>query len=201
MRHLLTAAAFLMASPAFAGPECSRPPGSLAGTATWSTNEKIIEMYLTTSNRDRYTCSPNVKQNNPSDQVGSKGYFKQTCGTLTLVKEVPCRNCTFEESAGISSGSGRLSDAIGAMSKYLCVSRSNITSDTRYELRDKNGQASQLDTEYGFNTGNSKISETWTSNTKTQFYTKSWRVGSTSKEISLTRVTEYQVESIKQPSL
>ena len=190
-----------MASPAFAGPGCYSPPGSLAGTATWSSNEKIIETYLTTSDGDRYTCGPNVKQNNPSGQVGSKGYFKQTCGPLTIVEEVSYRNCTFEESAGISSGSGRLSDAIGAMSKYLCVSRSNITSDTRYELRDKNGQASQLDTEYGFNTGNSKISETWTCNTKTQFYTKSWRVGSTSKEISLTRVTEYQVESIKQPSL
>jgi hypothetical protein len=68
-------------------------------------------------------------------------------------------------------------------------------------LRDKNGQAFQLGTEYGIDTGNTKISDTCTSNTKTQFHTKTWSVGSTSNEISLTRVEEYQAEGIKQPSL
>lgn len=202
MRLQLVAAALLMAAPAFAGPlECLRPPGSPAGTAQWSTNGKIIEEYLKTSNADLYYCGPDVMQNNPSRRVGSKGYFKQICGPLTIVKEVSYRPCTLEESSGIGPGFGSSSRFLGSTSKFICAISSNIISDTRYELRDKNNQIFQLGTEYGINRGKSEISETCTSLLKTSFYTKIWRVGSTSKEISLTTVTEYQAEGIKQPSL
>jgi hypothetical protein len=201
VRYLLAAAAVLIASPAFAGAECYTPPGSLSGTASWSGSSKIIETYLTTSNGDRYTCGPDTKQNNPSRQAGSKGYFKQTCGPLTIVREVSYRDCTFSERAGVSSGYGRVSDVLGALGAYMCASNSNIISDTRYELRDKDRQIFQLGTEYGIDNGDVDISDTCTSNVKTQFHTKTWTVGSTRKTISLTTVSEWPAKSIKQPSL
>lgn len=199
MRHLLAAAVILMASPASAGPYCFTPPGSSAGSARWSSDGRVIETYLTTSNGDRYNCGADVKQNNPSQQVGSKGYFKQTCGPLTIVREVSYRNCTFEESAGISSGYGSLSNISGALTKFICASSSNVISDTRYELRDKNGQIFQLGTEYGINDGDSDSSDSCTNQIKTNIFTKNWSVGAS--KISLTTVKEYQAEDIKQPSL
>jgi hypothetical protein len=192
MRHLLTAAAFLIASPASAGPNCFWPPGSSVGNARWSTEGRVIETNLTTSNGNRYTCGQDIKQNNPSRQAGSKGYFKQACGPLTIVREVSYRNCTFEESAGISIRDGSLS-------KLICAISSNVISDTRYELRDKNSQTFQLGTEYGIDTGRSDSSDSCTSQIRTKIYTKKWNAGAS--EISLTTVTEYQAEGIKQPSL
>lgn len=200
MRYLI-AAAVLMASPAFAGQECYAPHGSLNGTARWSGRSKIIETYLTTSNGDRYTCGPDFKLNNPSLQAGSKGYFKQTCGPLTIVREVSFRNCTFEERAGISGRIDRYTEADAALAKRLCASRSNITADVRYELRDKNGEIFQLGTYYGIDIGNVKVGATCNSNKKTVYITQTWNVGESSKEIMLVRVTEYQAEVIIQPSL
>lgn len=150
-------------------------------------------MYLTTNNGDRYICGPDTKQNNPSRQAGSKGYFKQTCGPLTIVREVTYRDCTVSERVGISSGIS------GALTKFICASSSNIISDTRYELRDKNNQIFQLGTEYGMSTGDSERSDSCTNQIKTDIYTKNWRVGAS--KISLTTLREYQAESIKQPSL
>ena len=217
-----------MASPAFAAMECITPPGSSSGTARWSSPGKTIKEYLTTSSGDRYACGPDVMQNNPSGRVGSKRYFKQSCGpavapiqqapmamakpwdlegvdttggSLTIVKEVSYRNCTFEESAGISSGFGFSARLNGSMSKLICAINSNVISDTRYELRDRNGQAFQLGTEYGISQGNTEIGDRCTSNVKIQASTKCLSVESTSKKICLTSVTEYQAEGIKQPSL
>lgn len=201
MRHLLATAAFLIVSPAFAGTECFSPPGSPRGSAQWSSNGKVTDTYLTTSNGDRYTCGPDVKQNNPTKQAGSKGYYKRVCGPLTIVTEISYRYCTVRERAGISDGYSASSRALGALGQYLCASQSNITSDTRYELRDKNGQVFQLGKEYGMDSGNSDISDSCTREKKTQYYTKTWGVGTTSKTITLTRVTEYQAEAIRQPSL
>lgn len=199
MRYLLAAAAALIASPAFALPRCFTPPGSLSGTTRWSGSSKVIEIYLTTNNGDRYICGPDTKQNNPSQQAGSKGYFKQTCGPLTIVREVTYRDCTVSERAGISSGYGSRSNISGALTKFICASSSNIISDTRYELRDKNNQIFQLGTEYGMSTGDSESSDSCTNQIKTNIYTKNWRVGAS--KISLTTLKEYQAESIKQPSL
>lgn len=184
-----------MAPPAFAMPECWEPPASSTGTATWSFDGKIIETNLTTSNGDRYTCGPNVKQNEPSMLAGSTGYFRQFCGPLTIVKKKSYRECTFEESAGFSGNK---------ISKSICeISRiyhgAEIISDTEYELIDKNGQPFFLGREYGadYYPGSSSVS--CTSNIKTEILTKTWWVGAS--KISLTTVTEYQAESIKQPSL
>lgn len=71
--------------------------------------------------------------------------------------------------------------------------------DKRYELRDKNGQVFLLGYEIGVNDYDSKSSDSCTSQIKTTIYTKTWYVGAF--KISLTTVTEYQAESIKQPSL
>jgi hypothetical protein len=199
--RFITAATLFATAPAFAGPECYRPPGSPSGTAEWSTSGKEVNVYLVTSEGNRYPCGPDVKQNDPPKEVGSKKYFKRICGPLTIVQEVSYRNCTFKERAGISSGYDASSRVLGALSKFICASSNNITSDTRYELRDKKGQTFQLGTQYAFNTGDSKITDSCTNSVKTQFHTQTWRVGSTSKQISLTRVTEYRAQSIKQPSL
>ena len=197
MRLLLTsiAAAFLMASPAFAMPECWKPPGSSTGTATWSSDGKIIETNLTTSNGDRYTCGPNVKQNEPSRLAGSTGYFRQFCGPLTIVKKQSYRECTFEESAGFSGY--KISKSICAISRIF--HSVEIISDTEYELIDKNGQTFFLGREYGADYYAGSRSESCTSNIKTEIFTKTWRVGAS--KISLTTVMEYQAKSIKQPSL
>jgi hypothetical protein len=96
-----------------------------------------------TSDGNRYICGPDVMQNNPPRQVGNKGYSKQACGPLTIVREVAYRNCTFEESAGISSRNDLSSRLAGSRSRLMCNIFSNVTSDTRYELRDKNGQKFQ----------------------------------------------------------
>jgi hypothetical protein len=197
MRYLLAAAAVLMASPAFSFPwqGCSWPPGSSDETARWSSEGKIIETYLTTSNGDRYTCGPNVKQNEPSRLAGSTGYFKQVCGPLTIVQKEYYRECTFKESAGFSGYE---------ISKGRCENSRffhgvEIISDTEYELRDKNGQAFFLGREYGHRAIGESSSESCTSNIKTKIFTKTWRVGAS--KISLKTVTEYQAENIKQPSL
>ena len=188
MRYLI-AAAVLMASPAFAGPRCYDPPGSPSGTARWLSRGMLIETYLTTSNGDRYTCGPNIKRNEPSMLPGSTGYFKQICGPLTIVQKEFYRECTFEESVGVSEDE---------ISSYRCkiskiLSGAEITFDTKYELRDKDGQA------FSLWLPTDETSDSCTSHTKTEFYTKTWRVEAS--KISLTTVTEYQAESIKQPSL
>jgi hypothetical protein len=201
MRYLLAAASVLIASPAFAGAQCYSPPGSISGTARWSGRSKIIERYLTTSNGDRYTCGPDTKQNNSSGKVGSKGYYKQTCGPLTIVREQSYRNCTINERSGISRGYGTAAKVQGIFASYECALNSNIIYDSRYELRDKDSQVFQLGTEYGIDNGDVNISNTCTSNLKTQFHTKTWTVGATRKTISLTTVSEWPAESIKQPSL
>jgi hypothetical protein len=190
-----------MASPAFAGPECNYPPGSSRETAEWSYKEKLIETYLTTSSGNRYTCGPDVAQNKMLKQAGSRGYFKRICGPLTIVREVTNRNCNFQERAGISRGYGIAAEAQGILAQFECGQNSNIVSDTRHELRDKNGQIFQLTPEYGANGTNLKTSNTCTSNLKTEFYTRTWTVGSTRNSISLTYVSEYPAKSIKQPSL
>jgi hypothetical protein len=203
MRYLIAAAALLMSTPVFADSlRCVTPPGSPAGTARWSSNGRIIEEYLITSDGNRYICGRDIVQNNPPRRVGNKRYSKQACGPLTIVREETYRPCTLEESAGINSRYDLSSRLSGLHSKSMCIAFSYVTSDIRYELRDKDGQKFQLGTEHGFtDRGNSEFSDTCTSSVKRQSYTKSWRVGSTNKEISLTRVTEYQAESIMQPSL
>lgn len=209
MRHLIVAATILISSPAFADRlRCITPPGSPDGTARWSSNGRIIEEYLITSDGNRYTCGPEISQNNSPRRVGNKRYYKQICGPLTIVKEETYRPCTFEERAGISSGWDLAFGLDGFHSSAMCTLNSNVSSDTRYELRDKNNQKFHLGTEYGFNRfdrsrsrliGGSEPRDMCTNNAKKVFYTKNWRIGG--KTISLTRVTEYQAESIKQPSL
>ena len=189
MRYLVVAAVVLMASPAFAGPRCYDPPGSSYGTTRWSYPGRVIETYLTTSNGNRYTCGPNVKRNEPTRLPGSTGYFKQVCGPLTIVQKESYRECTFEESAGVSED--EISSDRCKISKIL--SGAEITFDTKYELRDKDGQA------FSLWLPTDETSDSCTSHTKTEFYTKTWRVEAS--KISLTTVTEYQAESIKQPSL
>ncbi len=209
MRHLIVAATILISSPAFADRlRCITPPGSPAGTARWSPNGRIIEEYLITSDGNRYTCGPEINQNNSPRRVGNKRYYKQICGPLTIVKEETYRPCTFEERAGISSGWDLDYGLDGFNSSIMCTLNLNITSDTRYELRDRNSQKFHLNTEYGFNgfdgsmfqlLGGSKPRDVCTNNAKREFYTKRWHVGG--KTIWLTRVTEYQAEEINQPSL
>lgn len=203
MRYLIAATALLISTPVCADSlRCFTPPGSPDGTAQWSLNGKTIEEYLTTSDGSRYICGPEIAQNNPPRRVGNKRYYKQACGPLTIVKEETYRPCTLNESTGVSSGYDLSSRLAGLRSKSMCIIFSYVTSDIRYELRDKNGQKFQLGIELGFaDRGNSEYSNTCTSSVKRQFYTKNWRVGSTNKQISLTTVTEYQAESIKQPSL
>jgi hypothetical protein len=203
MRHLLAAAVVLMASPAFATLKCLTPPGSSRGTAEWSSNRKLIETYLTTSNGTRYTCSPNIKKTSypNTGKVGSKYFLKENCGPLTIVREVSYRNCLISESAGTSGGLGAQGRFRSDLAKSRCAAGSNIISDTRYELIDKNGQKFQLGTHYGVDTGDVTFSETCTSNTKTKLLTQTWTVGSTSNTISRTIVMEYKAESIRQPSL
>ena len=202
MKYLATiAAALLAAAPAFAGFECLSPPGSASGTAKWASKGKKVRTYLSTNASTIYECGPNIKQNDAPKQVGRKVYFKQTCGPLAIVQEVKYRPCTFEERAGIGRGYGLSSELTGALSKYLCATSGDVTSDTRYELRDKEGGVFKLGTEYGLDTGNSRIRNSCTASVKTKLSTKTWRVGLTSKKVSLTTVTEYQAERIRQPSL
>ncbi|MCP9911232.1 hypothetical protein KBZ15_15165 [Cyanobium sp. BA20m-p-22] len=204
MRRLLIAAGVLMASSAFAGanPECFTPHGSSSVTAKWSSKGKIIEEYLTTSDGDRYNCRPEVFQNSPSARVGSVNYSKQVCGPLTIVSEQSYRNCTYEESAGISRKYDP-SGFIGSMSRRKCATALPV-SETRYELRDKNGEKFQLGIVYEVGGGGDRklnLVDICTSDRRTQTFTSTWRVGSTSKEISLTYRMEYQAEGIRQPSL
>lgn len=201
---MIAAAGVLMASPAFAGskPECFTPHGSSSATAKWSSKGKIIEEYLTTSDGDRYNCGPLVFQNSPSARVGSKNYTKQVCGPLTIASEESYRSCTFEEIAGISREYDP-SGIIGSMSRRKCATTLPV-SETRYELRDKNGEKFQLGIVYEVGGGGDRklnLVETCTSDRLTQIFTSTWRVGSTSKEISLTYAKEYQAEGIRQPSL
>ena len=110
------------------------------------------------------------------------GFSMQGCGPLTIIRKESYRECNFKESAGLSGYCGM----------------GGTTSDTSYELIDKNGQSFYLGTDYGReDTGES--SDSCTSQIRTKIHTKTWRVGAS--KISLTTVTEYQAESIKQPSL
>ena len=108
------------------------------------------------------------------------GFSMQDCGPLTIIRKKSYRECTFEEIA-----------------KSVCGTR-QITSDTSYELIDKNRQSFYLGTDYN-EVDRGETSDSCTSQIRTKIHTKTWRVGAS--KISLTTVTEYQAESIKQPSL
>ena len=195
----LATAILAIATPALARPgDCYFPPGSTSGTGKWASDGKEVEAYVTTAGFTKYPCGPQVKQNDPPKAAGQKKYTKQVCGPLVFVEETSYRPCTFEESAGISGGYGLSSRLTGALSKYVCAGDS-ILWDTRYELRDKEGQKFDLGTEYGLSTGGLDISETCTPTVKTKSVSRSWRVGT--QNITMTTITEYQAEAVRQPSL
>jgi hypothetical protein len=146
---LALAVAFPITSPALAWAKCPTPPGSPDGTAQWSDEGKEIEAHLTTSGGNRYACGPDIRQNNSPERPGSRMYFKRTCGPLTVVAEVTYRNCTYKERTGIGYGDDASSRLIGAYWSQFCAMQKNVTSSTRYELRDKAGQVFQLGKTYG----------------------------------------------------
>lgn len=201
MRHLIIATAVLMTSPAFAESDCLTPPGLPPGSARWSLDGKVVKRYLTTSNGNLYNCGPEVRQNNPSRQAGSKEYFKQSCGPLTIASTLSYRNCTLEESTGFRSRIGH--PVLREMVGILCRKRSNITFDTIIELTDKNGYTFMLETQIGMMamSKNQSYTRTCNSNLLTSVLKTTWDVGLTNKKITRTEVRVYEVENTRQPSL